>query len=197
MSGLNEDIIKKICGAHAEQHIDPVFLLTSETWIESMKCLCKHEKYIIVHSYNLTSTMRKFIEDLSNKTGYRVFIIGNTIGETKGKILNVPYKWIYGISPREYINYLKNAQYIVTNSFHGTAFSILLNKEFFTELLVHMSYVNSRLENILEMMNLYSRKINASSTVDELLKNKVDWDSVNRIINIQRQNALTYLKSIV
>jgi hypothetical protein len=47
------------------------------------------------------------------------------------------------------------------------------------------------------MMNLNNRIINASSEVDKLLENKVDWDSVNKIINTQRQKALTYLKSIV
>lgn len=187
------DIIKKICGIHAERHIDPVFLLTPKSWSERMKCSFKHKKYIFVFIYEITPSTIKFIEDLYNKTRYRIFITG----KIKKKILNAPYKCIYGISPKEYVNYIKNAQYIVTDSFHGAAFSILFNKEFFVELLVNMSYVNSRIENILDMMNLNNRIINASSEVDKLLENKVDWDSVNKIINTQRQKALTYLKSIV
>lgn len=188
------DIVYDICGIRPEQHIDPVFLLSRETWAERMACTNNtNNRYILVYSFELTDTMKKFIENLAKETGCEILVLGRSFR----KILNVPYKNIYSISPREFVGYLFNASYVVTNSFHGTAFSIIFNKEFFIELLVSSNYVNSRLENILEVMNLESRKITANYKEGNLIEDKVNWDTVNEIINMEQKKSLYYLESLI
>jgi len=187
------DLVYNICGIRPEQHVDPVFLLSPDIWAERIGCTTQKNRYILVYSFELTDTMKKFIENLSIKFDCQVFVLGRPFR----RILNVPYKNIYNISPKEFVKYIFNASYVVTNSFHGTAFSILFNKEFFMELLVSSNYVNSRLENILEVMNLKSRKITESYNMDELMENKINWSAVNEIISTERQKALCYLKTLV
>ncbi|MGE4272196.1 MAG: polysaccharide pyruvyl transferase family protein [Desulfitobacterium sp.] len=187
------ELVYAICGLRPEQHIDPVLLLSREMWAEKMGCTPPHEDdYILVYSFELTDTMKKFINDLARRTGSKVLVFGRSFK----KILNTPYENIHSISPREFVRCFFNARYVVTNSFHGTAFSILFNKEFYTELLVSSNLVNSRLENILKVMNLEDRKITETYEEDHLLASRVKWDEVNEIVSAERRKALHYLKSL-
>lgn len=187
------DLVYNICGIRPEQHIDPVFLLPREKWADRMACSAKEDRFILVYSFEITNTMKKFIEDLSRKTNLKVFVLGRSLR----KILDVPYKNVYSISPKDFVKFFFNASYVVTNSFHGTAFSIIFNKEFFIELLVSSNHVNSRLENILEVMNLESRRITATYEMDNIIANCVNWDAVNEIVSAERLKALSYLKSLL
>ena len=105
----------------------------------------------------------------------------------------VKLKYVKNVDPFEFVNYFANAEYIIKNSFHGTAFSINFNKKFFMEFLDPALRVNSRLENILTMFDLKSRKI---ESMDNLILEEIDYTKVNKILQGRKEFSLNYLRGI-
>lgn len=107
--------------------------------------------------------------------------------------LNAVYEKCVG--PTEFLGLFKNARYVVTNSFHGTAFSINFNKDFFMELLPEEQKVNSRLTNILNVFNLRSRQIvdGENAYIDQ----PVNYEEVNKILKQEREKSLNCLQDIL
>ena len=169
--------------------IDPTMLLTKEEWKTQFNIPQKSdEKYIFVYYFELTNTLRDYIENLSNETGYTVIYIGNPFKspfKCKNKALKTadPIEFIYAIS---------NAEYVVTNSFHGTALSIIFNKNFYVELLKKYAKVNSRIDNILKMFNLENHLICRTRSLEE-----TDWSCVNKKMEELRSRSLEYLGGLI
>ena len=138
-------------------------------------------------------TMKKFIEDLSNETGLEVRYFGKALRNP----LSVKYVSIGNIDPFGFVRSIMNAEYVVTNSFHGIAFSINLNKPFFAELLVKSSGVNSRLENILRFTGLESRCIRKDKKVKDYLVNYIDWNIINKKLDEKRIHSISFLEETI
>ena len=85
-----------------------------------------------------------------------------------------------------------NADYIVTNSFHGTVFSILFEKMFYT---VKIGGVNSRIENLLNIAELSERNIEDVNQID--LGNQIDFSKALKNIDNERQKSEAFLKNVL
>lgn len=99
---------------------------------------------------------------------------------------------LYQIGPMEWVGLIMNAAYMVTDSFHGTAFSINFNIPF-TTLLNPSSNMNSRALSILEITGLKNRLIydDGSNQLPESLN--VDYAKVNSIIDDWRKKSVDYI----
>lgn len=92
------------------------------------------------------------------------------------------------IGPREFIGLFNNASYVCTNSFHGLAFSLILEKKFF---IVPSTRFNSRIENLSKLFELNITNNIDKSVVENESYNK---DRVREIINQQRKKSIAFLK---
>lgn len=127
-------------GVKTEQVLDPIFLLDKEQWstfmdttplIKGQYLLC----YLLGYSFDPFPYAYQVIRKIQKKTGYKVVMIdGEPINILKG------YTIFKNCGPKEFVNLFYNASYIVTSSFHGTAFAINFNKPF-------ISIVNDKDEN--------------------------------------------------
>ena len=86
-----------------------------------------------------------------------------------------------------------NAKLIITDSFHGCVFSILFNKPFFV-------YANrergiARFESLLSLFGLTDRMITSFNEIEQKINSKIDWESVNNILEKSRQNSFSFLKT--
>ena len=92
------------------------------------------------------------------------------------------------MGPVEFISYLANADYVVTGSFHATAFSIIFHKDFLSE--IPQCY-GSRIYDLLTEFNLKSRVIS-----DDCLQkiDSIDWCSIDKKIIDKRRESLKHLK---
>ena len=91
------------------------------------------------------------------------------------------------------MEYIYNAKYVITNSFHGLSFSIKFNKPFFVGL-VSTNKRNSRLESLLDLTNLKDRLIeNTGTDYDK----PIDWDNVNKTMEKEREKSIAYLKNVI
>lgn len=133
--------------------------------------------------------MDMFIKQLSAETNCEVVIISYSLKRT----LKATYEKVVG--PLEFLGLFKNAKYVVTNSFHGTAFSINLNKNFFLEILPENQGVNSRLINILNLFDLKSRQIVDGK--NDFIHEPIDYNKVNQKLNEERSKSIDFIRKII
>lgn len=188
-------IINELINKKSFIHIDPVFLLDKSEW-EKLCVPIKEDKYILVYMVGMGKTvneMIKFSKELSKKTGYKLLFMNTE---------NIAYlyyelKHINNNTPDYFLSYIKNAEYVVTNSFHVSCFSIIFNKKFYTE--VEGKTVggkkSSRIINLLNKCELSSH-IMKNGEVETTIFND-DWNNVNKIIEGERKKAYEYLNNII
>lgn len=99
-------------------------------------------------------------------------------------------KYVSDCGPEEFLGYFKAADTIFTNSFHGIAFSILFNKQFYYQLQGNNVKTNSRLYDIISLFQLEKRNINNINNAD-----CIDYSFVNTVIEQKRKSAIDYLKN--
>lgn len=158
----------------ARQILDPTFLIPARNY----------DQFIPIYDHNLKPYL--FLYLLGNEIGIEV----NDIFEyAKSKGLEVKYVASQGRQddyPKiyaevgEWLWLLKNATYVITNSFHGMAFSIIYRKKFLTIPVVGVfEKMNVRIENIAEQFNLVNR-IYTGELGD--IENEIDWKEADKII---------------
>lgn len=186
-------------GLKAKLVCDPTMLLTKEEWEEiSTKGRIVDEKYILCYFLGSNIEHRKFAERLKKETGYKIVSLNHAdeyVKYSDSFADIIPYD----IGPREWINLVKNAEYICTDSFHGTVFSSIFNKMFFVfrryESKTKMS-TNSRLDSLLGILNVSSNRIlDGTEDVKEVISYKIDFNEVNKNINNIREESKNWLLS--
>lgn len=166
--------------------LDPTLLLTGEEWREFVNRERPTFHYVFVYNLNRNKTVEKIAKIIAAKKNIQIVNFADTfefIGGAKNRLFNTPKDLVY------YINY---ADYVITDSFHGTAFSINLNTPFFS---VPAPRFNSRLESILECMGL--KKDRYVENMEEALINmdhSIDWEKVNCILSKEREKTEKYLE---
>lgn len=183
-------IIQNFTSRDVQVVLDPTMLIDKEEWAMLSSNYNKIKNYILIYAFgHLTPTMKQFVEKLSRQTACAIVIISYA--------LKKPIKAMYEktTGPAEFLGLFQNARYVVTNSFHGTAFAINFNKDFFLEMLPESHGVNSRLENILDVFDLRERQIvygeNASIGVP------INYRQVNQTLSSERKKSLEYLNNII
>ena len=99
----------------------------------------------------------------------------------------VEMNMIFDAGPREFLTYIRDAEMIFTNSFHGTVFSILFQKKFYS-----VYKENGRISNLLTFLNLESRHIKAENEIDDT--EVIDYHSVADRLCSYRSQSVDYLK---
>lgn len=185
------DIIRELLSREAQVVLDPTLLLSKEEWHSVAKegYSAVDGKYILIYAFGGSKNIWNLAENISKKTGYKIVCIANTYK----KSINI--KYIKSAGPEEFLGLFKNAEYVITNSFHGTAFSINFNKQFFTEMLPDTMGVNSRIEDILDLFRLDNRIITSSdaSVIDIL----INYNEMNEILETERKKSMALLKNLI
>ena len=181
------DILKKSNVKNVEQVIDPTLLLDSKDW--SNICIDKKlvkEDYILIYQLHHNKNLDKYAKKIAKKTGKKLIRI-NTSKYFKYK----NGKFIYLPSPGEFLSYIKYADLVVTDSFHGTCFSLIYNKEF-VDILPNVT--GTRLLSILKLFDLENRLITNFDDIS-ILDNKINYKEVNKKIQKEQYDSMTKLKN--
>lgn len=120
------DIIAPLAGREAAHVCDPVLLLTREQWREAAAEPLMKEPYIFFyHVKGDIPGMRDYLRRLSEQTGRKVVAVTMNLRE-----MLYPNVKRYDAGPAEFLSLIAHADYVVTNSFHATAFSLIFRKKF-------------------------------------------------------------------
>ena len=191
------EIIKNVAGIDAKLVSDPTILLTKSEWEkEATTERIIKEKYILCYFLGNNIEHRKFAERLKQETGCKIVSLNHADEYVKYSDKFCDYA-PYNIGPREWINLVKNADYVCTDSFHGTVFSILFNKIFF-DFRRHSNKskvsTNSRIDSLLNVAGINTERIlTGKEDVADVLKYKIDYETVNRNMDKFREESKKWL----
>lgn len=183
------NIIKSLFNKDIPTVIDPTLLVSKEEWYQMSIDYKKHKRYILIYGFGGSKNLMGFAQNLSKKTGCKIVHISNPYFKKIG------WKYERSPGPKEFLGLVKNAEYVLTNSFHGTAFSINFNKNFFVEFLPESQNVNSRLINILKLFDLEDRQIMSEDT--SISDNVIDFERVNKMLDFERNKSQQFLKDLI
>ena len=181
------NLLQQIGIKNVEKVLDPVYLLKKEQWDEVAKKSSldlKNKKYILAYGFKRQKNLYQYARELATRKGYKLYSINTNFED---KFLDVD-KYFYNATPNDFVNLVKNAQEIVTNSFHGLSFSIIYNKP------VHQfkksGNENSRMTDLLKELKISERLVNERN---EIIENMINYEETNNIINKNRKKSIDFL----
>ncbi|MBR4623629.1 MAG: polysaccharide pyruvyl transferase family protein [Clostridia bacterium] len=191
-----QKIIKDHTGRDVPLVCDPALLLTAEEWDEeaNVKRLLE-EPYIFCYFMGNNPWQRQFVTSLKKITGCKVVALLHLDQYIKSDEEYVDYA-PYDVGPADFISLVKNADYVCTDSFHGSVFSIIYGRKFFTFKRFSENATlstNSRIDTLLGRMGLQSRLVKESCTVEDMLSREIDQVAVQRKLIEFRKESLRYL----
>jgi len=191
-----QQIIKELTDRDVPVVCDPTLLFTSDDWlyIQKIKRIIT-EKYIFCYLLGNNPIHRRFVQELKKITGYKIVQLKHLDEYIKSDEFFSDYS-PYDIGPSEYISLIRDSEYVCTDSFHGTVFSILHSKPFFSFRRYQEDSsvsTNSRLHSIMSSLNLKDRSITGEESLDDCINREIDYDTVNKLLAEFRDSSKEYL----
>lgn len=182
-----QKLVKELTGCDAKLTIDPTLLLKQDEWKKVMKAPNINEPYILVYQITPSRKLSEVVNKLKKQTGHKVIAIPF--------IMDWPHKFksMFTIGPAEFLGLFCNASYVVTDSFHGTAFSLIFNCNFWTL----SSRKESRITSLLEILGLGNRILYFDDAVNNDLTIEASYNDTNIKFDEYRQKALDVIKSMI
>lgn len=180
-------VLEKILQKPIEVVLDPTLLLQQKEWNEIAIDPKKNNKYILVYCLEENKELNAMVSYMAHKL--KLDIVTLAIKNKYGSNTSCAYT----SGPREFIGLFKNAEYVVTNSFHGTTFSIIYHKKFYT---VPHSNRGSRMIDLLNKLELNHRIVHTASELQKKeLEEEIDYSKVDEIVENKRKGSIDFLKN--
>lgn len=178
-----------------ETVLDPTMLLSPKEWDEVASGRLINEPYALFYFFSDSYEIRCKAEEFCRRKGLKIVLIPYAkqefnYGDSKVECLRLEI-----IGPKEFLSAIKYADYVFTDSFHGSVFSIIYNKEFAVferNKKGHVS-MNSRLYDLLDTYGLSDRLISNYEALDSLTS--INYETVNDILIKKKIDSFDFLKN--
>lgn len=178
-------LVKELCGKEAVVNLDPTLLLGADKWSEIAQAPA-NEPYILIYTVMPQISLVDFACNLAKEKNMKVIYLNDA-----PHLHNNNIEYVRASSVESFIGYIKNASYVVSNSFHATAFSVIFHRSMFIEFQNKINR-NVRSESFLGELGI-SRGIENGKAEET----KIDWNDVDKKLDVQKKKSLEYLKSII
>lgn len=164
--------------------LDPVFLIPRKEW-EKFCYPVNRSKYILY--YNLIPSVEAdlLVKKLRQKRNCDVLEITGSVNPLK-----IGKRYLQTVDAFEFISLIRNADFVVTSSFHGTAFSIIFEKQFFV---IGLGKKAGRVESLLKMVGLENHLLESDNGCR---KDKIDYNIVKQLLFKHFEYSNNYLKKL-
>ena len=186
--GLREELMVQYVKEHTnvpvKRVIDPTLLHTSRVYdlIAEPKRL-EDSKYLLYYSRRFSPIMEVYAEKLAEKNGWKIVEISlRATNAEKG------HRMFYEAGVEEFLSLVKNAEYIVTNSFHGMIFAVQYRKPF---VIFSREQCNNKIDEVLDLFGLKDHML---VTGEEKFDHNIDYEKVHQRIERARKSSLEFLK---
>lgn len=183
-----KEALESICGKQIEKVIDPTMLFTKDHYLSCFRQeKIPYKKYIAVYSYFSKNDDRvRKIKQLARKLGKKLVSVG---------LYN---NWCdyCAISPdlNPFV-YYENADFVISNTFHGIAFAITFQKNF----IALLDDNNKKVQSMLSEFGLSSRITDGKSLLqmEEILRDPVDYNSVSCVLEVRRKQSYEFIEKAI
>ena len=155
--------------------VDPVFLLSKDQWKAFGNSRQSEEPYILVYVMDgLYNELLDYAQKLKEKTGKKIYVV--SFKKIKDERIA---KCFHMANPKDFIGLVENADAVVTNSFHGTAFSVLFQKKFTS---IGKERYNSRMISLLEKLDLKSHFVASGMNLSgEVIEKTIQRNNIENV----------------
>lgn len=171
-SGL--EILKKLGRADACQVVDPVFLLSKNEWNALLENEVETEKYLLIYDFDNNDDLNRNAVELAGKNEWKIYsIFPNLICD----------KCFYNEGPLKFVQLVKNADFVLSNSFHVTAFSIIFERQF--AVFERKEKINTRMRDLLKSLGI------------SMEEEHIDYSKVNTLLSEQISYSKKYIDKVI
>ena len=180
------EIVKDLGIENAINVVDPVFLLDKNEW-DNIATETFNDKYILVYDFDKSNLVKQLATDIANKTGYKIYTINADKPKYADKHFNLS-------GPKTFVSLVKNAEMVISNSFHAVVFSVIYNKNIV--IVNRTENINTRMRDLLDDLKLKNRLVNDNYNLDEILKD-INYKESNEIINKKIESSKSYIDKVL
>lgn len=176
-------IIKNLIGKEPNLNVDPVIISNFDKYIVEQNNL---KDYILVYAYgNRINTKEEInaIKQFAKKHNKKLVSIGTHQDWTDIKL---------NVNPFELLGYVKAADYIITDTFHGSIFAIKYNRPFAT---IIRETNKQKLGDLLRRFSVADREVIKMDRMEEILLTPINFNKVNQIIEEETKKSIQYLEN--
>lgn len=174
-------LVKDISGRDAKLVLDPT-LLVSDFSKYATNPFPELKDYIILYAYKFSNEEKEKIIKFAKENNKKIYSLAY-----KFDWAETLYTDIFG-----FLGVIKNADYMITNTFHGTLFALILEKEFAV-----FSNKNSKVEDIINKFQFKDRDGVNAEDLKEIFSSNVNYEKINELKLMHRRKSLEYLENVI
>lgn len=196
---VREDSAQKLISSITEKNVelvlDPTLLHQQEYWMKKADdSSLNHRNYIFCYFLNLTDEKVKSANDFARKNNCEIISIPYLHNEVEKCTEKLEGKLLSEVNPADFLNLIRNAEAVITDSFHATVFSIIFQKDFWCFGRNAGTYnMNTRLHTLLGYVEMQDRLIEPDDLKNKMHCTHVDIDLHN--LKIKQKESIVFLSN--
>ncbi|WP_261302579.1 polysaccharide pyruvyl transferase family protein [Paenibacillus andongensis] len=180
------EILNKLNINKANHVVDPVLLLDKNDWNQ----ICKEEfqdKYILIYDFDNSRLIKKIALEMAEEKGYKIYSIHS------GK-LKYADKYFTLDGPETFVSLVRDAQFVISNSFHAAVFSVLYERSFV--IVNREEAINTRMRDLLDDLQLKDRLVDENYNLEQLLT-EIDYGESKKLLDEKIRFSKKYLQDVL
>ena len=178
----------KNIGIDAVQVLDPTLMVDADEW-RKFEGKCPKRKYILIYQIHNDKKLGKYAKEYAKRKGLPLIRVSQNFHQI---IREGKFKYVPDVS--DFLSLIDNADTLITDSFHGTAFAINLNTNF-VEILPNTN-TGSRNQSILRLLGLSDRIVKDLNDFS-LISKTINYGKVNIILECKKKDSFNVLRSFL
>lgn len=191
-----QKLIKQLTGKEVPLVCDPTLLFTAEEWNKQAPATRRIKgNYILCYFLGNNPEQRSFAKRLATALNCKIVQLPNLDEYIKSDEGFADYP-LYDVSPLDFIALIRDAQFVLTDSFHCTVFSTLFEKPFFSFRRYNNDSqvsTNSRIYSLLDTFGIPERLLRGNEEISQCVKMQIDFAQIHQNIDLLRQKSIGYL----
>lgn len=175
-------LLQPLTSQPVTQVLDPTLMADPQIWDAfSTRSSFSKKKYVVIYQGRSNKASERIAKDIAKQVGGEVYILSTWFSLSRGETH-------MNISPEQFVDIIRNAACVITTSFHGTAFSIIFNRPFYT---IRMNDgADTRSQSLLASLNLQDRMIGTDASP---LFSAIDYSEANVKLEQLRSRSQQFL----
>lgn len=180
-----ENFVKKAVLSERDIYrvVDPTMLLDADEYKRMAPHIDQSGFIFFYYFGSVPLNIKKQTIEFAQKTGRKIIAMGSGCDFADKTVCNDPFLML---------SYYMNADFVVTNTFHGNIFSLIFNKQF-----ISLGKNKKKVRNLLDEFGQLDRLIDEGTDIESLFNSNIDFDESNRILSISKERSLSYLRDII
>ena len=181
-----KEFLRPLVEKDIEVTLDPTLLLSEKDWAKLMKNNPVNSKYILVYDLIRSKRLTQVTNKISLKTGYPIVSFSSSKNYRNGL-----YSFACS-SPGEFLSLIRDAEIVMSSSFHGVAFSIIFGNPF---LAFASNKRSSRIVDFLELLELEDRIVDDNTSIETIVTSSINNVTTRKLLEFEREKSIQFLKT--